>query len=70
MQCFDKELGRPDSEKKLIDDESESQDTSMSAMPLLLASGPKGEQIDLDSLDFSGHVSANALAPATVGKHN
>ena len=70
VQCLEKELGRPDSEKKLIDVD-ESQDTSVSATPLLLASGPKGERIDLDSLDFSGgpvtHVSAaNALAPVAV----
>jgi phosphatidylserine decarboxylase len=58
VQCLEAELGRPDSEKKHIDGD-ESQDTSMSATPLLLASGPKGEKIDLDSLDFSGpaHVS-------------
>ena len=59
VQCLEKELGRPDSEKQHIDVD-ESQDTSVSATPLLLASGPKGERIDLDSLDFSGpaHVSA------------
>lgn len=60
VQCLEAELGRPDSEKKHIDVD-ESQDTSISATPLLMASGPKGENIDLDSLDFSGpaHVSAN-----------
>jgi phosphatidylserine decarboxylase len=71
VQCLEAELGRPDSEKKHIDVD-ESQDTSMSVTPLFLASGPKGEKIDLDSLDFSGppHVSAGtngALPQATEG---
>lgn len=71
VQCLEAELGRPDSEKKHIDVD-ESQDTSVSATPLLLASGPKGEHIDLDSLDFSGpaYISAGTgkpLSPPTEG---
>ena len=60
VQCLEAELGRPDSEKKSID-VGDSQDTSISATPLLLASGPKGEKIDLDNLDFSGpsHISTD-----------
>jgi len=59
VQCLEAELGRPESEKKHIDID-ESQDTSVTATPLLLASGPKGENIDLDSLDFSGPAHASA----------
>jgi len=62
VQCLEEELGRPDSEKKHLDVD-ESQDTSVTATPLLLAYGPKGENINLNSLDFSGpphtDVSAN-----------
>ncbi len=61
VQCLEEELGRPDSEKKHLDVD-ESQDTSVSATPLLLAYGPKGENINLNSLDFSGppHTDVNA----------
>jgi len=61
VQCLEEELGRLESEKKHIDID-ESQDTSVMATPLLLASGPRGENLDLDSLDFSGppHVSADS----------
>lgn len=58
--CLEEELGRPDSEKKHLNVD-ESRETSVIATPLLLASDPKGEIINLDGLDFSGpaHVDVN-----------
>ncbi|KAF9534069.1 phosphatidylserine decarboxylase-domain-containing protein [Crepidotus variabilis] len=53
VQCLETELGRPDSEKKRIN-VADSQETSVSATPILMTSGQHGEEIQLDNLDFSG----------------
>ncbi|KAF4622347.1 hypothetical protein D9613_009567 [Agrocybe pediades] len=56
--CLEEELGRPVSEKKRLDADD---DASVSATPVLMATGAKGEDLhlDLNKLDFSGppHVS-------------
>lgn len=58
VMCLEEELGRPVSEKKRLDIDD---DNSVSATPVLMAAGAKGEdlQLDFNKMDFSGpaHVS-------------
>ncbi|KAF9461635.1 phosphatidylserine decarboxylase-domain-containing protein [Collybia nuda] len=60
IHCLETELGRPDSEKRRVDEEEgEGVDTSVNATPAL---GGGGAKLDLDNLDFSGppHVGADS----------
>ncbi|KAK7042929.1 phosphatidylserine decarboxylase [Paramarasmius palmivorus] len=53
IQCLETELGRPDSEKKRVDEGGDT-GTSVSATPVMMASDSTGNEIKLDDLDFSG----------------
>jgi len=52
IHCLETELGRPDSEKKRLDQEHS--EDSISATPVLMAADGKGNEVSLDKLDFSG----------------
>ncbi|KAF8957740.1 phosphatidylserine decarboxylase-domain-containing protein [Flammula alnicola] len=73
VQCLETELGRPDSEKKRVDADDGLPDTSLSATPVLMVAGQKGEelQLQLDQLNFSGppHVSAIDGGDSHPGPH-
>ncbi|KAF8994050.1 phosphatidylserine decarboxylase-domain-containing protein [Cyathus striatus] len=53
IQCLETELGRPDSEKRRVDEDS-MPDTSASVTPVLMVADGRGKEIELDQLDFSG----------------
>ncbi|THV04718.1 hypothetical protein K435DRAFT_774272 [Dendrothele bispora CBS 962.96] len=53
IHCLETELGRPDSEKKRLD-QDHPEDTSVSATPVLMASDGRGNELALDQLNFSG----------------
>ncbi|KAF8808440.1 hypothetical protein BYT27DRAFT_7188951 [Phlegmacium glaucopus] len=54
IQCLETELGRPDSEKKRLDVDDGLPDTSVSGTPVLSVAGDRGQELQLDQLDFSG----------------
>ncbi|KAF5369060.1 hypothetical protein D9758_002923 [Tetrapyrgos nigripes] len=53
IQCLETELGRPDSEKKRLDQDNP-EDTSVSATPLIMAADSRGNEVPLDQLNFAG----------------
>lgn len=54
IQCLEAELGRPESEKKRLDDDDGLPDSSVSATPVLSITGDIGQELQLDHLDFTG----------------
>jgi len=54
IQCLEAELGRPDSEKKRLDVDDGMPDSSVSATPMISVTGDRGQELQLDQLDFSG----------------
>jgi len=54
IQCLEAELGRPESEKKRLDVDDGLPDSSVSATPVLSITGDRGQELQLDHLDFSG----------------
>jgi phosphatidylserine decarboxylase len=54
IQCLEAELGRPESEKKRLDDDDGLPDSSVSATPVLSIAGDRGQELQLDHLDFTG----------------
>ncbi|KAF9255142.1 hypothetical protein L218DRAFT_1081995 [Marasmius fiardii PR-910] len=70
IQCLETELGRPDAEKKRVD-EGGGGDTggsgSSSATPVLMGLDREGKEINLEDLDFSGpSLSASAAMSSPV----
>jgi len=61
VQCLEVELGRPDSEKKKVNTDDSHLDSSVSATPVLMVAGGKGEELSLDKLDFSGPAHVDAM---------
>ena len=59
IQCLEAELGRPDSEKKRLDDDDGLPDSSVSATPVLSITGNRGQELQLDHLNFSGPAMAD-----------
>lgn len=51
IQCLETELGRPDSEKRLVGEDTEE---SVSATPLIGAVDSRGRDVNLEEMDFSG----------------
>lgn len=62
IQCLEAELGRPESEKKRLDVDDGLPDSSVSATPVMSITGDKGQELQLDHLDFSG--------PSTAGSNH
>lgn len=54
IQCLEKELGRPDSEKKMVKTSSGADAPSGGATPVLIAMDREGKEVQLDALDFTG----------------
>ncbi|ESK89527.1 phosphatidylserine decarboxylase [Moniliophthora roreri MCA 2997] len=53
IQCLETELGRPDAEKKRVDEGGDT-GTSVSATPIMMASDSAGKELKLEDMDFSG----------------
>ena len=71
IQCLEKEIGRPESERKKVADDN-GDDSSLSATPLLAASDRDGNEIQLDfgssaPLDFHGQTAPVAGAIGDSG---
>ena len=60
IQCLETELGRPESEKKRLDADDGLPDSSVSATPVLSITGDKGQELQLDHLNFSGPSAADS----------
>ena len=60
IQCLEAELGRPESEKKRLDADDGLPDSSVSATPVLSIMGDKGQELQLDHLNFSGPSMADS----------
>ena len=60
IQCLEAELGRPESEKKRLDADDGLPDSSVSATPVLSFTGDRGQELQLDHLDFSGPSMADS----------
>jgi phosphatidylserine decarboxylase len=54
IRCLEAELGRPDSEKRLDADDDGLPDSSVSATPVLSITGDRGQELQMDHLNFSG----------------
>jgi len=56
--CLETELGRPDNERKRLDDDTAEdmmrQDTSVSATPVLVVADGRGRKLRLKEMNFSG----------------
>lgn len=68
--CLEEELNRPEDQKKRLDAEDLSADTSLSATPVLQVTDRKGNVLELDQLDFSGPAKLHgglADEPDTTG---
>jgi phosphatidylserine decarboxylase len=70
IQCLEAELGRPESEKKRLDADDGLPDSSVSATPVLSFTGDRGQELQLDHLDFSGPSAAHSNQDDTGSKSN
>jgi phosphatidylserine decarboxylase len=70
IQCLEAELGRPESEKKSLDVDDGLPDSSVSATPVLSITGDKGQELQLDHLDFSGPSIADYIHDDAGSKSN
>jgi phosphatidylserine decarboxylase len=60
IQCLEAELGRPESEKKRLDADDGLPESSGNATPVLSITGDRGQELQLDDLDFSGPSAADS----------
>ena len=72
VMCLEAELGRPVEEKRRLDEDTkEGEDGSVSATPVMMVAGEKGEEVQLDwgRMDFSGppHVGLPTDAADAMG---
>jgi hypothetical protein len=70
IQCLETELGRPESEKKRLDADDGLPDSSVSATPVLSITGDRGQELQLDHLDFSGPSAADSSHDDAGSKSN
>ncbi|TFK32508.1 phosphatidylserine decarboxylase-domain-containing protein [Crucibulum laeve] len=63
IQCLETELGRPDSEKRRVD-QDDGMDSSVSATPVLMVADSRGNELELEKLDFSGPTTLHGGAGA------
>ena len=70
IQCLEAELGRPQSEKKRLDVDDGLPDSSVSATPVLSISEDRGQELQLDHLNFSGPSTAHSNHDNTGSKSN
>lgn len=70
IQCLEAELGRPESEKKRLDDDDGLPDSSVSATPVLSITDDRGQELQLDHLDFSGPSTADSNHDDAGSKSN
>ena len=60
IHCLEAELGRPESEKKRLDADDGLPESSGNATPVLSITGDRGQELQLDDLDFSGPSAADS----------
>ena len=62
--CLENELNRPESEKRVLD-VGDDPDSSVSATPVLGVLGSRGEEVQVQALDFSGQPIVDSAKPAS-----
>ncbi|KAG7089009.1 hypothetical protein E1B28_010722 [Marasmius oreades] len=69
IQCLETELGRPDAEKKRVD-EGDGGSGSLSVTPVLMAADREGKELNLEDLDFSGPPLSMSMSASVVANGN
>jgi len=62
--CLENELNRPESERRVLD-VGDDPDSSVSATPVLGVLGSRGEEVQVQALDFSGQPIVDSTRPAS-----